>query len=234
MNTPTAARRDADAIRYIVLRKLASGLRHTLMGELQSIQFLAELGRAAWIDRRDGSKTRDFIAKISVAANEAIATCHSVIEWLRPEEGAITTLGEAVEQCVKLAGDDWRMRATQATIEMPGPAGEAKVSKSAARELIVTSVLALTDQHPGSLDIEVVGALAGDRVDLSLRALPSKRAPPLPSSIVYHALGWEDVALARGGARCHLHSRRRASTLRFAVWPTLWLPGGRPCATAAQ
>ena len=35
---------DADAVRYIVLRKLASGLRHTLMGELQSIQFLAELG----------------------------------------------------------------------------------------------------------------------------------------------------------------------------------------------
>ena len=42
MNTST--QRDADAIRYIVLRKLASGLRHTLMGELQSIQFLAELG----------------------------------------------------------------------------------------------------------------------------------------------------------------------------------------------
>ena len=39
-----AAKRDADAVRYVVLRKLASGLRHTLMGELQSIQFLAELG----------------------------------------------------------------------------------------------------------------------------------------------------------------------------------------------
>src|SRR4029077_10617506 len=134
---PTSTRRDADAIRYIVLRKLASGLRHTLMGELQSIQFLAELG-ARRMDDTDGSKTREFIGKISVAAGEAIGTCHSVIEWLRPEEGAGTTLGEAVGQCVKLAGDDWRMRATQAKVEMPGPAGEAKVSKSAARELIVT------------------------------------------------------------------------------------------------
>ena len=33
-----------DAHGRIVLRKLASGLRHTLMGELQTIQFLAELG----------------------------------------------------------------------------------------------------------------------------------------------------------------------------------------------
>ena len=213
--SPTTARRDADAIRYIVLRKLASGLRHTLMGELQSIQFLAELG-ARRIDA-DGSKTRDFIAKISVAANEAIATCHSVIEWLRPEEGAVTTLGEAVGQCVKLAGDDWRMRATQATIEMPGPAGEAKVSKSAARELIVTSVLALTDQYPGSLDIEVVGALAGDRVDLNLRALPSKRAPPLPSSVVYHALGWDDVALLAAAHDVICTRDGATSTLRFTV-----------------
>jgi hypothetical protein len=216
----TANQRDADAIRYIVLRKLASGLRHTLMGELQSIQFLAELGaRRMEESGADGSKTREFIGKISAAAGEAIGTCHSVIEWLRPEEGAVTTLGEAVGQCVKLAGDDWRMRATQATIDMPGPAGEAKVSKSAARELIVTAVLALTDQHPGSLDIEVVGALAGDRVDLRLRALASKRAPPLPSSIVYHALGWDDVARLAAAHNVICTRDGGTSTLRFAVLP---------------
>jgi len=216
--SPNPARRDADAIRYIVLRKLASGLRHTLMGELQSIQFLAELGARRMDDTAtDGSKTRDFIGKISVAASEAITTCHSVIEWLRPEEGAVTTLGEAVGQCVKLAGDDWRMRATQATIDMPGAAGDAKISKSAARELIVTSVLALTDQHPGSLDIEVIGALMGESVDLKLRALASKRAPPLPSSVVYHALGWEDVALLAAAHDVICTREGGTSTLRFTV-----------------
>ena len=215
----TTAQRDADAIRYIVLRKLASGLRHTLMGELQSIQFLAELGARRMDGATDGSTTREFIGKIAVAAGEAIGTCHSVIEWLRPEEGAVTTLGEAVGQCVKLAGDDWRMRATQATIDMPAPAGEAKVSKSAARELIVTSVLALTDQYPGSLDIEVVGALAGDRVDLHLRALASKRAPPLPSSVVYHTLGWEDVARLAAAHDVICTRQGGTSTLRFSLMP---------------
>jgi hypothetical protein len=143
-----AAKRDADAVRYVVLRKLASGLRHTLMGELQSIQFLSELGLRLMQNGFDETKTRDCIGKIPRAASETIATCHSVIEWLRPEEGATTTLGAAVDQCVTLAGDDWRMRATQATIEMEGSAGEAKVSKAAARELIVTSLLALIDLHP--------------------------------------------------------------------------------------
>jgi hypothetical protein len=214
-----ASSRDADAVRYIVLRKLASGLRHTLMGELQSVQFLAELSVRNIDNGADQSRTRDSIAKISLATSEAIATCHSVIAWLRPEEGATTTLGEAVEQCVKLAGDDWRMRATQASVEMPDAAGKARVSKAAARELIVTSLLALTDQHPGSLDIEVVAALAGDRVDLRLRALASKRAAPLPASIIYHALGWEEVAMlaAAHGVLCDCEGD--AATLRFAVLP---------------
>ena len=213
------ATRDADAVRYIVLRKLASGLRHTLMGELQSVQFLAELGARHMDNGAEASRTRECIGKISLATGEAIATCHSVIAWLRPDEGATTSLGEAVEQCVKLAGDDWRMRATQATVEMPGPAGEAEVSKAAAQELIVTSLLALTDQHPGSLDIAVVAALAGDRVDLRLRALASKRAAPLPASIIYHALGWEDVAMlaAAHGVLCECEGD--VATLRFGVLP---------------
>jgi hypothetical protein len=33
--------RDADSVRYIVLRKLASGMRHALMGELQTVEFFA-------------------------------------------------------------------------------------------------------------------------------------------------------------------------------------------------
>ena len=213
--------RDADAIRYIVLRKLASGLRHTMMGELQSIQFLAELGaRKMEGGASDVEKTREFIGKISVAAGEAIGTCHSVIEWLRPEMGAVTTLAEAVSQCVKLAGDDWRMRATQAAVEMPESAGEARVSKSAARELIVTTVLVLTDLHPGALDIQIVGALAGDRVELRLRAIASKRAPPLPSSVVYHPLGWEDVARLAAAHDVLCTRVDGTSTLRFAVVPT--------------
>ena len=216
----TTTRRDADAIRYIVLRKLASGLRHTMMGELQSIQFLAELGARKMDDGAgDVAKTREFIGKIAVAAGEAIGTCHSVIEWLRPEQGAVTTLGEAVDQCVKLAGDDWRMRATQATIDMRPSATEARVSKSAARELIVTTVLVLTDQHSGSLDIEILGALAGDRVDLRLSAIAAKRAPPLPSSVVYHPLTWDDVAHL---AAVHDVTCTRADgawTLSFAVVP---------------
>ena len=46
----------ADAVRYVVLRKLASGMRHTLMGELQAIQFAAELAAQMVTTGAPGSK----------------------------------------------------------------------------------------------------------------------------------------------------------------------------------
>jgi hypothetical protein len=219
------ARRDADAIRYIVLRKLASGLRHTLMGELQSIQFLAELSArhmgagGAGAAGADLVKARDCVGKISAATSGAIATCHSVIDWLRPDAKAATTLGDVVAQCVRLAGDDWRMRATQATVALPDAAGEVKVPKAAARELIVASLLTLTDQHRESLDIEVAGALAGDHVALRVGASNATRASPLPAATIYQPLGWADVEVLAAAHGVDCVCADGAATLRFPVSP---------------
>lgn len=215
-------KRDADAIRYIVLRKLASGLRHTLMGELQSIQFLGELGTRLLASGSDESRMRDTVSKIPAAATEAISTCHSVIEWLRPEEGAISTLADVVGQCVKLAGDDWRMRATQATVEMPGTVGETKVFKAAARELVVTSLLALADERRGSLDIDVVAAPVDGGVELALRTRASSRVSPFAAAVVYHALERDDVALLAATHNIPCECSGDAITLRFAA------PDGTP------
>lgn len=212
-----AAHRDADAVRYIVLRKLASGLRHTLMGELQSIQFLAELSARQMAPGADTDKARDCVGKISVATSGAIATCHSVIDWLRPDAKATTTLGDAVGQCVKLAGDDWRMRATQATVALSAAAADAKVSKAAARELIVASLLTLTDRHRGPLDIEVTGVLAGDGVELRMQAKTAARASPLPESTIYQALDWSDVEILAAAHGVDCASTDGAATLRFPL-----------------
>jgi hypothetical protein len=209
------ARRDADAVRYIVLRKLASGLRHTLMGELQSIQFLAELSTRHMAAGGDAGKARDCVGKISAATGGAIATCHSVIDWLRPDPKATTTLGDAVEQCVRLAGDDWRLRATQATVALSDAAGGAKVSKAAARELIVASLLTLTDRQSGPLDIEVTGDFVQDRAELRLHAKAAARTSALPSSTIYQSLDWSDVALLAAAHRVDCACSDGGATLRF-------------------
>ena len=57
-------KRDADAVRYLVLRKLASSFRHTMMGELQTIQFFAELSARLMQKGGDEAKLRECVEKI--------------------------------------------------------------------------------------------------------------------------------------------------------------------------
>ncbi|MDQ6917320.1 MAG: hypothetical protein M3023_05820 [Pseudomonadota bacterium] len=47
---------EADAARYVILRKLAAGMRHALMGELQAIQFAADL--TAQLAKTDATAAR--------------------------------------------------------------------------------------------------------------------------------------------------------------------------------
>jgi hypothetical protein len=214
--------RDADAVRYMVLRKLAPGLRHGLMGDLQSIQFLAELAARLLRTGADESRMRDSIGKIPAAAGQAVATCHSIIEWLRPGDSASGTLAEVVSQCVKLAGDDWRMRGIQATIGIADPAAQAQVSRSAARELVVASLLAMTDLTPGPMDVEIVASLAGYAVELRLQWRIAARPVPFPPATTPdHALQWDDVAILAAAHDVCLSRAIDSLCLRFGLAPPM-------------
>src|SRR4051812_6624714 len=150
-----SCRRDADSVRYIMLRKLASGLRHTLMGELQSIQFFAELAGRLLDKGADAAKMRECVEKLPAASQAAVVTCHSAMEWLRPEEGTSASVEEALKECLKVVGDDWHMRGIAATLEVPESVSGTKVARAATRELVVASLLMMSDVRPGPIDIRI-------------------------------------------------------------------------------
>ena len=186
-----ASGRDADAIRYAVLRKLASGMRHSLMGELQTIQFSAELA-ARMIETGAGGQTLDdCIRQLPDQTRAAVKSCRAMMEWLRPDDKASTTVDEAVQQCLKVTGDDWPLRGIEASTDLKS--GDASVSKPVLRELMVTSLLALTDSRPGPLDIRITSSSSGGEVTISLSAKPVERKTPFPPLTLYRALTCEDV-----------------------------------------
>jgi hypothetical protein len=199
-----ALQRDADSVRYIVLRKLAPGLRHSLMGDLQTVEFFAEFAARLLDKSAEQSKMRDCIGKIPPAAQEAVKTCHAMIEWLRPQEGSTTSVGEAVSQCLKLAGDDWGLRGIVATADLPVVVSDTKLAKAAARELIIASLLTMADVRPGPMDIDVTAQQHGDGLLLRFIGHPSERVAMFAPSITYHALAWQDLAVLAGdhGVRC--------------------------------
>jgi hypothetical protein len=184
--------RTADAVRYLVLRKLAAGMRHTLLGELQTIQFAADL--AGQMVKRDvtGSPLGDAVNRISEQTRHAAITSRSIMEWLRPEDGSSMEVESALEECVSLASEVWILRGIKAATTCR--AQGARVSKSVFLETVVTALLALTDTCPGSLDVGVNAERADRKVSVRLDARSSDRMSAQASTL-HRALTLEDVTL---------------------------------------
>jgi hypothetical protein len=170
--------REVDAIRLAVLRRLAPGLRHRLMGELQSLQFSAELAARLIDSGGERAKIDGAVRQMTPLTRSAIAASAALIEWLRPDDRATTTLVDAVPQCLHVAGDDWTLRGIETSSDVR--TGEARVAKTALRELVVTALLVLTDAQSGALDVSVEAERAGSEVVVRLRARPGQRVASLP------------------------------------------------------
>ena len=189
---------EVDAIRYLVLQKLAAGLRHSLLGELQAIQFSAELAARLLQRGEDLPRAREKVSQIPDQCTVAAETCRSMIGWLRPEEDRTTTVTDGIRQCVKIAGDDWAMRGIEATTHVP--VADVRVAKAALQELVITSLLVLTDMQPAAIDIDIDTENLEDKVEIRLRARPSDRDSSFPPLALYRKLEWVDLELL---ARVH-------------------------------
>lgn len=187
--------RESDAVRYALLHRLAPGIRHGLMGELQAIQFMAELA-ARQRDER-GERSPDGLQQVIAQTKSTVANCRSIIEWLQPEAGA-TTLSVGVAQCLKVVGDDWPLRGVETTTELLAP--DALVDKAALREMLAASLMALTDMHPGTLDIDVRGDADAHEAELTLRARAVERRATIRAAAGARKFTWADVQLL---ARAH-------------------------------
>ena len=183
--------RDADAIRYAVLRKLASAIRHSLMGDLQTIQFSAELASRMIDSGAAGPKLDECIRMLPDQARAAVASCRAMVEWLRPDDKATTTVDETLRQCLKVAGDDWSLRGIEASTDVRS--GGMQVSKPMLREMLVTSLLTLADTHPGPIDIAIVAEAKGAEVVVGLSVKQAGRKAQFPPMTLYRGLTYDDV-----------------------------------------
>ncbi len=203
-----------DAIRYATLRKLASGFRHALMGDLQAIQFSAQLAARLLKTGADAGRIGEKVDALPGQCAAALATSNSMIAWLRPEEGASTTIAEGVKECVKLAGEDWTLREIAVATDLKIP--DARVPRAAFQELVVVSLLVLTDTHRGPIDIDISAHEQGEFVELLLRARGADRDASFPPEIVYRPFGASDIELLSQSHGIACWCEASAVSLRFA------------------
>jgi len=188
-----------DAIRYAVLRKLAPGLRHALMGEMQAIQLSAEYALRTLDAGTKFAEARNSIGDIAQHCSNAVKTGRSLIEWIGPEEEVTASVGECVERCLRLAGEDWLLRGIEATTDLPN--ADAQLPKAMLQELLVTALLVLTDIYDQPADLRVVVRARETHIEIVVDGRAANRTASIPPLRQYRKLTWSDLALlasARG------------------------------------
>jgi hypothetical protein len=209
--------RAPDAVRYVVLRKLAPALRHAMMGELQTVEFTADLCAAMLRKGHDTAVVLEQLEKLAAQTRAAAARCRGVTDLLRPAESSTLALGEVVRNSIKLAGADWSLRGVTATLHASDETASVLVPAMPGWELIVTSLLALVDVHASALDIVISAELRGDAVAVRIEVATPKRAGSVPLTQPREMLNWDDVTAIAGvhGVACTCNREAHAIELEL-------------------
>lgn len=182
-----------DAIRYAVLRKLAPGLRHALMGEMQAIQLSAEYAVRTLDAGAEFTEARNSISDIAQHCTNAVKIGRSLIECIEPEEAVTASVGECVKRCLTLAGEDWFLRGIEATTDLSN--SDVQLPKAMLQELVVTALLVLTDMYDQPTDLHVVVRTRGSHVEIVVDGRAANRIASIPPLRQYRKLMWSDLVL---------------------------------------
>ena len=182
-----------EAARYALLRRLAPALRHGMVGALHPVELIAEA-----IERRlqaavpDLAGARENLGKIKNLSRSAVLSCTNLTGWLAPEEGAVTMLGEGIDECMALLKTDFSMRGFAVRNEAQEIGVD--VSSAALRNVLTASLIAATDASPHPADLVLTAELSQGHAVLTILVRPADRAAGFADAVAYRRLDWSDVA----------------------------------------
>ncbi len=219
MNTPPVEGDSgnlADAARYALLRRLAPAFRHGMVGPLHPIELIIEA-----IDRRlqaavpDLDDAMENLGKIKNLSRSAIHSCTNLASWLAPEDGAVTMLGEGIDECLALLKTDFGMRGFAVRNETREIGVD--VSRAALRNVLTAALITASDTAPRPADLVLTAELVQGQAGLSILVAPADGVAGFGNAAPYRRLEWSDVgALAQAESVDLLHQGDRV-TMRYPV-----------------
>jgi C4-dicarboxylate-specific signal transduction histidine kinase len=187
------SRASAEAARYGVLRRLGPALKHDMVVNLQAIAMMAEVLNARL--ERGSPAPSEFqanISKLNRLAREAVANCLKVAAWIEPGEDEGVRLAEGIEDCLGLLASNFNFRGFAVTRELPDSSFQ--VSRVLLRNLLIASLITLTDAAAGPCEVAVKAEVVGGFAEISVRISPRQDGfEGLPYEPGYRQLEWADV-----------------------------------------
>jgi hypothetical protein len=191
-----AAQRRVEAVRDVLLRRLAPAMRERMLVHLEPIGMMAQV-----IERRLRQGAPEFarieadLGKVHGFARDAVRVNLDVVSWLAPEpdDAARISLESGVQECVALLRGHFGFGGFSLR-RLPGD-GAHEVARTALRTLLPAVLFALADE-PRATALITVRAGAPAVVTVRVEHDGAARTPPAqaPSPLLH----WDEVeALAR-------------------------------------
>ena len=205
-----------DAARYALLRRLAPAFRHRMVGSLHPIELIAEAAeRRLEAPVPDVANARENLRKIKNLSRSAVLSCASVTSWLEPQAGAVTMLGEGIDECMVLLHTDFGMRGY--TIRNESGEIGVDVSSSALRSVLTASLIAAADNAPLPADLVLTTEVSPGYALVSIRVCAADRAAGVADATNYRRLEWSDAGALAQAESVELSRQGDGVTMRFLV-----------------
>jgi C4-dicarboxylate-specific signal transduction histidine kinase len=231
-NASAAGRRPragAEAARYGVLRRLAPALKHDMVVNLQAISMMAEVLNARL--ERGTTAPAEFqsnISKLNRLARDAVTNCLKVATWIEPGEDEGVPVAQGIEECLALLNTNFNFRGFVIVKDLPE--SDFQVWRVTLRNLVVASLIALTDAAAAPSEVRVKAEIQGGFAEISVRVSPRKdEVDVLPIGPSYRQLEWADVQalataegveLVRGPDQIVMRMPRAMPTAPLRIAPT--------------
>jgi hypothetical protein len=157
----------ADAARQVLLRRLASPLKHDMVVNLQAVSMLTET-LAARLERNAllATDLAPSVAKLNRLARDAVAACLKVASWMDAADDPGTPLATAVDDCLQLLSANFNFRGLRLSAQVPPV--EFEVSRAGTRAVLAATLLMLADAAPGPGELLVEADVSGDEAVLTV------------------------------------------------------------------
>lgn len=183
---------EADAARYVLLRRLAPAMRHHLVVNLQPIGMIWEvLDRRLRAPEPDLQQIHDSAHKIHGFARAALESCLDVVTWLAPHADATTGVEQGVAECVGLLATGLSFRGYALRNDVGALPGE--VRRGALRHVLTAALMQATDEQPAPAQLRLAGDARPEGLVLTLELSPGTGDVGFPQETTYRALTWSDV-----------------------------------------
>jgi hypothetical protein len=144
---------------------------------------------------RNSPNPADFqanISKLNRLARDAVASCLKVAAWIEPGEDQGVRLSEGVDECLALLNGNFNFRGFTVTREVADE--DFQVWRIALRNLLVASLITLTDAASGACDVQVKAEARNGFAEITVRVTPREdTADTLVFEPSYRYLDWSDV-----------------------------------------